>query len=173
MKCILLKNFIPTSCQILFQYQGTLPVGLGSSKVEYSTFYVDVPAKLGNFDFLYTYFCPHLPLINIPISLNRTRGATQLSRGYQARPKIHVIRVVFQDQAMYARTSFRGAKTCNIGKKGCVFGHIDKFWKGHERQIKKNACKNAYLGSIFIPEKYVIRVLFVSPWTSLIPPLAI
>ena len=40
-------------------------------------------------------------------------------------------------------------------------------------QIKKNACKNAYLGSIFIPEKYVMRVLFVSPWTSLIPPLAI
>ena len=37
---------------------------------------------------------------------------------YQARPKIHVIRVVFQDQAMYARTSFRGAKTCKIGKKG-------------------------------------------------------
>ena len=33
--------------------------------------------------------------------------------------------------------------------------------------------KNAYLGSIFIPGKYVIRVLFVSPWTSLIPPLAI
>ena len=50
---------------------------------------------------------------------------------------------------------------------------IDKFWKEHDRQIKKNACKNAYLGSIFIPEKYVIRVLFVSPWTSLIPPLAI
>ena len=58
-------------------------------------------------------------------------------------------------------------------KKGCVFGHIDKFWKEHDRQIKKNACKNAYLGSIFIPEKYVIRVLFVSPWTSLTPPLAI
>ena len=58
-------------------------------------------------------------------------------------------------------------------KKGCVFGHIYKFWKGHDRQIKKNACKNAYLGSIFIPEKYVIRVLFVSPWTSLIPPLVI
>ena len=57
---------------------------------------------------------------------------------------------------MYASTSFRGAKTCKIGKKGFVFGHIDKFWKGHDRQIKKNACKNAYLGSIFIPEKYVI-----------------
>ena len=58
-------------------------------------------------------------------------------------------------------------------KKGCVFGHTDKFWKEHDRQIKKNACKNAYLGSIFIPEKYVIRVLFASPWTSLIPPPAI
>ena len=66
-------------------------------------------------------------------------------------------------------TSFRGAKTCKIGKKGCVFGHIDKFWKEHDRQIKKNACKNAYLGSVFIPEKYVIRVFYVSPWTSLIP----
>ena len=74
---------------------------------------------------------------------------------------------------MYARTSFRGAKTCKIEKKN-VFLVIDKFWKRHDRQIyKKNACKNAYLGSIFIPEKYVIRVLFVSPWTNLIPPLAI
>ena len=34
--------------------------------------------------------------------------------GYHPRKKIHVIRVVFQDQAMYARTSFRGAKTCKI-----------------------------------------------------------
>ena len=72
---------------------------------------------------------------------------------------------------MYVRTSFRGAKTCKIGKKSCVFCH--KFWNGHDRQIKKNVCKNTYLGSIFILEKYVIRVLFVSPWTSLIPHLAI
>ena len=35
-------------------------------------------------------------------------------------------------------------------KKRCVFGHIDKFKKGYEGQIKKNACKNAYLGSIFM-----------------------
>ena len=40
-----------------------------------------------------------------------------MSRGYQAHPKIHVIRVVFQDQVLYARTLFRGAKTCKIGKK--------------------------------------------------------
>ena len=41
--------------------------------------------------------------------------------------------------------------------------------------IERNfeACKNVYLGSIFIPKKYVIRVLLVSPWTSLIPPLDI
>ena len=30
--------------------------------------------------------------------------------------KIHIIRVVFQDQAMYARTSLRGANACKIGK---------------------------------------------------------
>ena len=99
-------------------------------------------------------------------------GTLKFQGGYQARPKIHVIRVVFQNQALYTRTSLRDTKTCKIGKKGCVFGHIDKFWKEHDRQIK-NACKNVYLGSIFIPEKYVIRVLFVSPWTSLINPLAI
>ena len=29
----------------------------------------------------------------------------------------------------------------------------------HDRQIKKNACKKAYLGSFFIPEKYVISAL--------------
>ena len=44
--------------------------------------------------------------------------------------KNQVIRVVFQDQAVYARTSFGSAKTCKIGKKGCGFGHIDNFWKG-------------------------------------------
>ena len=96
-------------------------------------------------------------------------GPLECQGGYQARPKIHVIRVVFQDQALYARTSFRGENVQNR-KKGCIFGH---FWREHDRQIKKNACKNTYLGSIFIPEKYVMRVLFVSPWTSLIPPLAI
>ena len=45
-------------------------------------------------------------------------GPLECQGGYQARPKIHIIRVVFQDQALYARTSFRGAKTCKIGKKG-------------------------------------------------------
>ena len=53
-------------------------------------------------------------------------------------------------------------------KKGYVFGHIDKFWKGRDGQIKKNACKNAYLGFIFISEKYVFRVCFESPFTRMI-----
>ena len=98
-----------------------------------------------------------------------TRGGALVSEvGYHPRKKIHVIRGVFQDQAMYARTSFRGAKTCKIWKKGYVFGHIDNFWNGHDAQIKKNACKNEYLGSIFIPEKYVFRVCFESPFTRMI-----
>ena len=50
--------------------------------------------------------------------LDTPGGPLECQGGYQARPKIHVIRVVFQDQALYARTSFRGAKTCKIEKKG-------------------------------------------------------
>ena len=42
-------------------------------------------------------------------------GALVFEVGYHPRKKIHVIRVVFQ---MITRTSFRGAKTCKIGKKG-------------------------------------------------------
>ena len=74
-------------------------------------------------------------------------------------------------QAMYTRISFRGANTGKIGKKGYVLGQIDKFWKGHDTQIKKNACKNPYLGSIFIPEKYVFRVCFESRFTRMISSL--
>ena len=33
-------------------------------------------------------------------------------------------------------------------KKGVYLVMIDKFWKGHDEQIKKSACKYAYLGSI-------------------------
>ena len=50
-------------------------------------------------------------------TIAQARGPLECQGGYQAQPKIHVIRVVFQDQALYARTLFRGAKTCKIGKK--------------------------------------------------------
>ena len=56
-------------------------------------------------------------------------------------------------------------------EKRCVFGHTDKLWKGHDRQIRKNACKNTYLESVFIPEKYVFRVCFESPFTRMISSL--
>ena len=69
---------------------------------------------------------------------------------------------------MYAHTSFRGAKTCKIGQKGWCFWSYDKFWKGQADKLKKNACENAYLGSVFIPEKYVFRVCFESPFTQMI-----
>ena len=39
-------------------------------------------------------------------------GPLEGQGGYQA------LRVVFQSQALYVLTSFRGAKTCKIGKKG-------------------------------------------------------
>ena len=72
---------------------------------------------------------------------------------------------------MYACTTFRGANKCKIEKKNMFFGHIDKFWKGHDGQIKKNACKNANVGSISIPDEYVFWVCFESPFTRMISSL--
>ena len=42
---------------------------------------------------------------------SRGGGALVFEVGYHPRKKNHVIGVVFQDQAMYARASIRGAKT--------------------------------------------------------------
>ena len=67
-------------------------------------------------------------------------GGIRMSRGYQARLKIHIIRVVFQDQALYARTSFRGAKTCKIGKKG-AFLVITNFGKDMTDKLRKMHAK--------------------------------
>ena len=61
-------------------------------------------------------------------------------------------------------------KHAKLEKRVHAFGHNDKFWKGHDTQIKKNACKKAYLGSIFIPEKYAFRVCFESPYEDDIQP---
>ena len=52
-------------------------------------------------------------------------------------------------------------KRAKLEKRVC-FGHVHKFWKEHDGKIKKTACKNVYLMSIFIPEKYVLRVCFES-----------
>ena len=106
---------------------------------------------------LYLKVCPGWPLV--------------FEVGYHPRKKIHVIRIVFQTQVMYTRTSFRGAKTCKIGKKGVFLDTLTNFGKDVMDKMRKNACKNAYLGSIFMPKKYVFRVFFESPFTRMISSL--
>ena len=64
-----------------------------------------------------------------------------MSRGYQACPKIHVIRVVFQDQAMYARTSFRGAKNVQNWKKGVFLVIFTNFGKDMMHKLRKTHAK--------------------------------
>ena len=72
---------------------------------------------------------------------------------------------------MYARTSFRGAKTCKIGKKGMFLVILTTFGKDMTHKLRKSHEKSAYLGSIFIPEKYVFRVCFESPFTRMVSSL--
>ena len=55
--------------------------------------------------------------------------------------KIHVIRVVFQDQAMYERTLFRDAKTCKIGKKGVFLVIVTNFGKDMMDKLRKMHAK--------------------------------
>ena len=71
----------------------------------------------------------HRVLAHIP------EGATRMSRGYQAHPKIYVIRLVFQDQALYARTSFRGAKRhAELEKRVCFWSYrqiLERTWQAN------------------------------------------
>ena len=48
-------------------------------------------------------------------------GALVFEVGYHPCKKINIIRFVFQDQAMYVRTSFRSTKNMQNWRKGCVF----------------------------------------------------
>ena len=69
-------------------------------------------------------------------------GALVCEVGYHPRKKkINVIRVVFQDKAMYARTSFRGAKTCKIGKKGVFLAILTSFGKDMMDKLRKTHAK--------------------------------
>ena len=69
-------------------------------------------------------------------------GALVFEVGYHPRKKIHVIRVVFQDQAIYARASFRGAKTCTTGKKGMCFVILTNFGKDMTNKLRKTRAKS-------------------------------
>ena len=64
-----------------------------------------------------------------------------------------------------------GVQKCAKLEKRVCFWPYRQVWKGHDGQIKKNTCKNTYLGSIFIHEKYVFRVCFESPFTRMISSL--
>ena len=66
----------------------------------------------------------------------------QFQKAYQTRPKMHIIRVLFQNQTLY--------KTCKIGKKGCISDHVNKIWKGHDKPIKQNSNKSLYLQTLHL-----------------------
>ena len=84
--------------------------------------------------------------------------------------KNHVIRVVRTRQCTRVQSLGGCTKHAKLEKRACFWSY-EKFWKGHDGQIKENAFQNAYLGSIFIPEKYVLRVCFESPFTRMISSL--
>ena len=54
---------------------------------------------------------------------------------------IYVIRVVFQDQAVYVRTSFRGAKICATGKKSVLSVIVANFGKDILDKLRKTHAK--------------------------------
>ena len=61
-------------------------------------------------------------------------------------------------------------KRAKMEKRGCFWS----YWHILERtygKLRKTHAKNAYLGSIFLPEKYVFRVCFESPFTRMISSL--
>ena len=67
----------------------------------------------------------------------RGGGALECQGGYQARPKIHVIRVVFRTRhsTRVHRLGVQKRAKLKKKKKKCVFGQKDKFWKGLDGQI--------------------------------------
>ena len=90
--------------------------------------------------------------------------------GYHPCKTIHVIRVVFQDQAVYACISLGVQKRAKL-EKGCVLVTVTNFGKDMTEKLRNHRCKNASLGSIFIPEKYVLRVCFESHYMRMISSL--
>ena len=68
-------------------------------------------------------------------------GALAYEVGYHPHKKIHVIRVVCQDQAMHMLTSFRDAKTCKIGGKGVFLVMFTNFGKEMTTKLRKKHTK--------------------------------
>ena len=64
-------------------------------------------------------------------------------------------------------TLFRGTKTSKTGEKGVFLVMFINFGKNGGK-LRKKACKNMYLGSIFMAGKFVFRVCFESLFTRMI-----
>ena len=98
-------------------------------------------------------------------------GALVFEVGYHPRKKKnHVIRLVFQDQAMYVRTSFRGVKTGKMGG-GVFLAMVSNFGEDVTDTFSKSTQKRVFIGSVFMPGKYVLCVCFKSPFTRMISSL--
>ena len=65
-------NLVPTDKKYADQVSIRFTIMFEAGKARWrggilqESFYLDVPARLWNFDFLYTYFNPHLTPVNIP-----------------------------------------------------------------------------------------------------------
>ena len=57
-----------------------------------------------------------------------------------------------------------------MGKIGMFLAMVVNFRKKDGGKLRKKACKNAYLGSIFMSGKDVFRVCFESPYDDDIQP---
>ena len=91
--------------------------------------------------------------------------------GYHPRKTKHVIRVVFQELAMYASTLERvhRLEVQKHQKMGYVFSDGNKFCKKDGgNKLRKKTCKIMYLGSIFKSGKYMFRMGFDSPFRRMI-----
>ena len=67
-------------------------------------------------------------------------GPLECQGGYQARPKIHIIRVVFQDRHC-TRVHCLGVQKRAKLETGVCFWSIDKFWKDMTDKLRKMHAK--------------------------------
>ena len=68
-------------------------------------------------------------------------GALVFQGGYHPHKTKHIISVVSQDQAMYARTLFRGTNTSIIGNKGVFLAMVINFGTTDGGKLRKQHAK--------------------------------
>ena len=68
-------------------------------------------------------------------------GPTRMSRGYQARPKIHVIRAVFQDRHCTCVHRLGVQKHAKLEKRVCFWSYVTCY---HKMSVKSPVCIQRY-----------------------------